>query len=276
MPPPKIDSPQLICQEILLDEKRYNIAHDVLASETIIVDRLLNHSVALSDAYIELHEKLGRRPGALQAFLGQVLSTAAFWSLDQISEARNARDDLKVVNQLIASKAAELADLLLQRTSIHNTSGFSSNTHYHVCHVLKAAASGNHLFKSYVERSFGRLSSQFDLKYWPTLTDFMSELASDAEKAVPEASDPLTEAATSARRPSLADFFKTLFAAIDENSVRNHGRLPDDFRLTDNTLATLVNCALDLAPDELVDGVYVKRIRQRERDRAREERSSAG
>ncbi|MGX9696683.1 hypothetical protein ACWYXK_06820 [Janthinobacterium lividum] len=270
MTSPKIDSPQLICEEILRDEKRYNINHDVLPAETIIVDRLLRHGVALSEVYIELHGKLGHRPCALQAFLGQVLSTAAFWSLEQISEARNARDDLKVVNQQIASKAAELAELLQQRESIHNTSEFSSNTHYHVCHVLRAAASGNQLFKSYVQKSFGQLSSQFDLKYWPTLTDFLSELASDAERAVPEASDPLTEAATSAQRSSLADFFKALFAAIDENSVRNHGRLPNDFRLTDNTLATLVNCALDLEPDELVDGVYVKRIRQRERERARE------
>ena len=95
---------------------------------------------------------------------------------------------------------------------------------------------------------------------------FVRVLAADAENAGMEATDPLTAAATMASRPSRADFFKALFAAIEENSARNYGLLPKGFKPTDGTLASLANCALDLGPDELADSTYVKRLRQRERN----------
>ena len=93
----------------------------------------------------------------------------------------------------------------------------------------------------------------------------MQALATDAEKAMIAATDPLTAAATAAVRPSRADFFKALFAAIEENSAKSYGQLPIGFKLTDRTLASLANCALDLGPDDLVDDAYMKRFRQRER-----------
>ncbi|SDG81870.1 MULTISPECIES: hypothetical protein [unclassified Duganella] len=261
------DNSKQICEQILLDEKRYNISKHILPSETVIVDRLLGRGLELKNAYQELHGKLAHRPGALQTFLGQVLTTAAFWNPEKIREARTARNDLEETNRKIATKAAELANLLQRRENLHNTSGFTSDTHYHVCDVLKAAGRDNHLFTSRVQKRFEELHNQFDLKYWPTLSDFLHELGSDADEAAPQASDPLTEVATSALRSSLADFFKALFVAITENSARNYGQLPNDLRLTDATLATIVNCALDLGPDELVDSIYVKGLRQRERGR---------
>ena len=88
-------------------------------------------------------------------------------------------------------------------------------------------------------------------------------------RADTDATDPLTRAAASGSRGSRADFFKALFASIEENSVRNHGYLPHDFKLSDNALASLANCALDLGPDDLVDSAYVKRLRQREREGAK-------
>ncbi len=135
--------------------------------------------------------------------------------------------------------------------------------------MIEAAAKSNYLFTSYVQERLDALHGQFDLKYWPSLSDFLQELASDAEDAVIEATDPLTAAATMASRPSRADFIKALLAAIDENRGRNHGQLPNDFKVTDNTLATLASCVLDLGADDLVDGPYVKRLRQRERDGAK-------
>jgi 2,4-dienoyl-CoA reductase-like NADH-dependent reductase (Old Yellow Enzyme family) len=110
-----------------------------LPSETVIVDRLLGRGLELKNAYQELHGKLAHRPGALQTFLGQVLTTAAFWNPEKIREARTARNDLEETNRKIATKAAELANLLQRRENLHNTSGFTSDTHYHVCDVLKAA-----------------------------------------------------------------------------------------------------------------------------------------
>jgi len=259
-------NPQQICEDLLIEGKRYNNEHHILPSENAVADRLLAHGVELRDAYEELHGKLYAHPPALQVFLGLVLSTAAFWNPEKIQKARTARSDLANVNQQIARKAAELATLLEQRSELHNTSGFSSDTHYHVCDVIEAASQHNYLFQSYVQEKLDTLCCPFDLKYWPSLSEFLQELASDAEKAVMEATDPLTAVATAAARPSKADFFKVLLAAIEENSAESYGQLPRGFKLTDRTLASLANGALGLSPDDLVDDAYMKRLRQRERN----------
>ncbi len=183
-----------------------------------------------------------------------------------MAQARVARDELADVNRQIARKAEELAELLERRTDLNNTSGFSSETNYHVCDVIEAASEHNYLFNAWVKDRLDALRGQFDLKYWPSLDQVLRQLAADAEKSGMEATDPLTAAATAASRPSRADFFKALFAAIEENSARNYGLLPRGFKLTDGTLASLANCALDLGPDELADSTYVKRLRQRERN----------
>lgn len=273
-------TPKQICEAILLEAKRYNYEHDILYGECAVADRLLARGVELQDAYVELHDKLHGRPPALQVFLGLILSTAAFWNPEKNQEARSARDDLIQVNQQIAQHATALAELLRKRSNLHDTSGFSSSTHYHVCQVIESASQHNYLFQSYVRDKLRNIRSQFDLKYWPSLGQCLDELAADAKAAVTEASDPLTAAATSARRASKADFCKALFAAIDENSARNYGQLPRDLRLTDRTLASLTNCALDLGPDELVDEAYMKRLRQRHRaelrSRSEDQEDAAG
>lgn len=246
--------------------RQYNNEHHILSSQNAVANRLLVRGVELRDAYGELHDKLQADMPALRAFLGLILSSAAFWNPEKISEARKARSEIANVNRQIAGKANELSTLLERREDLYDTSGFSCDTHYHVCGVISAAAQYNHLFKSYVQQRFDALLGQFDLKYWPSLGEFLQELASDAEKAVIEPTDPLTAAATAATRSSLADFFRALFTAIDENRTENHGQLPTDFRLTDRALASLANCALDLDPDHLIEDAYLKRFRQRERN----------
>lgn len=259
-------NPLEICENLLAEGIRYNIEHSILPSENAIANRLLSRGVELKGAYEELYVKLSTHSHALKIFLELVLSTAAFWNPEQILKARTARDELKSVNQQIAKKAMELASLLEQRSQLHETSGFSSETHYHVCDVIEGAAQQNHLFGFYVRERLGLLSNQFDFKYWPSLSQFLQEVADDANGAGATATDSFTAVATSASRPSQADYFKTLFAAIEENSAENYGQLPRGFKLTDNTLASLANAALDLGPDELTDGAYVKRLRQRERN----------
>jgi hypothetical protein len=249
-----------------MEEKRYNAEHHILPCESAVADRLLARGLEMTPAYEELHSKLHQHPHALKTCLGLVLTAAALWNPERIAEARNARSELTKVNQQIARQAAELAELLQQRSDLGNTSGFRTDTHYHVCDVIQASSQQNYGFKNYVQEHLENLQGQFDLKYWPTLSDFARELARDAATAVAQASDPLTAAATAASRASLADFFKALFASIEENSARNFGHLPHGLQISDSTFAILVNCALDLDADSMVDGPYVKRLRQRERE----------
>ena len=99
MSAPQSDSPKQICENILVEGKRYNIEHRILPSENAIADRLLARGIELTEAYDELHGKLHAHPRALQNFLGLVLSTAAFWNPEKIAVARAARGDLGNVNQ---------------------------------------------------------------------------------------------------------------------------------------------------------------------------------
>ncbi|MEO5326403.1 hypothetical protein PV773_24100 [Mesorhizobium sp. CC13] len=258
--------PTEICEEILRAGIRYNVDHNILRSENVIAERLLSRRVELIDVYEELHGKLSGRSQALDAFFGALLSTAASWNPDKLALARKGKERLDAVNQLIATKAAELAALLDERSDLHNHSQFRTETHYDVCDVIAAASRGNHLFDWWVREKLAALSGQFDLKYWPTLADVARELATDAARASAQASDPVTAAGTRGARSSLADFLKAFFASIEENSSRSFGPIPNDFKLTDGAYASLANCALDLSAETLVDAGYVKRLRQRQRE----------
>lgn len=256
------------CENILKGQRAYNIQHHILPSENAVASNMLERTVELREAYQELHQKLHMYDYALERFFEIILSTSAFWNPAEISKARADQKTLVEVNEQIADKAAELASLLEYRSELNNTSGFYSDTHYDVCAVIEAAAVHNSRYDSWVREPLSQLSSRFDLKYWPSLSEFVCELALDAERSEVVATNPLTAVATEAARPSLADFFKALFAAIENESHHECGHLPDDLALSDNTIATIVNCALNLRANDLVDSQYVKRFRQRERERS--------
>lgn len=52
--------------------------------------------------------------------------------------------------------------------------------------------------------------------------------------------------------------------------MENIGFIPNDFSLSDSSMASLVNCGLGLGVEELIEASFVKRYRQRERDRDQE------
>ncbi|MDU9037057.1 hypothetical protein NHG95_28405 [Pseudomonas corrugata] len=110
-----------------------------------------------------------------------------------------------------------------------------------------------------------KLTCQYDLKYWPSISEVAGAIGVNAEEAVTVARDPAAGATTESRRPGLAYFLKALKAKLDDIRVRRHGFIPNHFSLSDNPMASLVNCALDFEFDELIEGTFVKRFRQRER-----------
>ena len=261
----QMTDPTQFCEDILRADKAYNIENEILPSENRIIDRLLDRRLELVDAYAEIHQKLVNREYGIKTILGVVVTAAAFWNPDAVAEAREGRARLREVNREIAEVASQLADLLDERSHLHNHSGFASNTHYHIARVIDAASCQNGFYLSFLKDELKRLRGQFDLKYWPNLGDIARVMSIDAEEADTDATDPLTKAATTGQRGSRADFFKALFESISENCECSHAHLPHGFALSDRALASFANCALDLGPDDLVDDAYVKRLRQRER-----------
>jgi len=98
----------------------------------------------------------------------------------------------------------------------------------------------------------------------------LDDIADDRARATPLPHDAITDAGTEGKRAGLADTFKAFFVALEESSRRNHGFLPNAFELTDQSMASLLSCALGLGPEKIVDSTYVKRLRQRQRERARQ------
>lgn len=253
------------CEEVLADHRRYNTENHVSPRSIPIHDRLLARGAEMEHAYQEIQKKLHQRPRALQVFFMFLLDSVLEWNPAKNVQARAGRDELIDVNRQISEHAATLAALVRRRSELHDHSGFTAATHYNICDVVGAAGESNYLFRTRVKDQFSQLSAEYDLKYWPSLSDVIDELAADAARADVQASDPLTAAATEAARPSKADYFKALFALFDENSGRHGAALPDGFKLSDSTVATLANCLLDLPANELVDAVYVKGLRQKMR-----------
>ena len=259
------DDPTRLCEDFLRQEKAYNIGHMVLPSETAIIDRLLDRRVELASAYADLHKRFRGDPRKVGAVLNAIVVSAAHWSPARAVEARRARDRLVAVNRAIADRASELAGLLAERTELQNHSAFSSDSCHHIADVIRSAGRDNGYFHLYLEGELAALWRQYGLKYWPSIEAIVAEIGRDALGARIEASDPLTAAATSGRRPSLADFFKALSVRISEISEGHDRILPRGFRLAAETLASFANCALGLGPEQLVDGAYVRRQRQLER-----------
>lgn len=253
-----------VCEAILRSDLKYNQEHNIWPSVNRVIERMLARRIELNDAYEELHASLAHHHRGLESFFDVFTSTPVAWSPEKINKARQARKELADLNSRIAALADDLAQLLTRRDEIKETSGFSCETVHHLLDVVEHAAEseGNYLFEWHVKEGLDALKYQYDMKYWPPLSAVVQAIGEDAQSAEIYARDTATASATESRRPGLSDFLKAFSARIEDNSV-----IPDNFSLSDNTLASLVNCVLDLDADKLIDGDFVKRFRQRERER---------
>lgn len=263
-----VPTAQAVCEEVLGSIRQYDVEHSIWPSEVRAIDRMLSRRLELVEVYEELHVSLNGDRVTLHRFFDAVLGVAAVWNPEKLGAMRAARNELEAVNSRIADLAEELASLLEQRCELKNRSSFADGTHYHVCELLVAAGGAYGPFASHVREPLKTLRRSFGLEYWPSLPSIILELANDARAARVEPTDPVTAAGVENRRSSLADFVKAMRAAVDDYRVRQLGPIPDAFRLSDNSTASLVNCLLDFGPDELIDAAYIKRLRQRERERA--------
>ncbi|MQT49815.1 hypothetical protein GHO40_24290 [Pseudomonas helleri] len=257
------------CENILREDFKYNEAHGIWRSINRIIEGLLGRSTELADVYVELHAALAEQPRALNSFFDVFTTTVYSWNPGKIKEAREDREKLTELNERIAKVSELLSELLSRRTEVKEMSSFSSDTYYHIMDVVEEASEDNGLFRFHVKGKLERLTCQYDLKYWPSITKVVAQIGVNAASAVIVADDSAASAATEARRPGLADFLKAFEAELDRNRVENIGFIPDDFSLTDSSMASLVNCGLGLGVEELIGASFVKRYRQRERDRDR-------
>lgn len=250
------------CEAILIASRNYNIEKSIWPTDVITINYLLTQSAAMKNIYDELSVLSAQQRAQ---FLDQLVGTLTFWSPENAIEMRAARNRLIDVNKRIGVLAKGLADLLEERSAIENQHPFNSNTHCHIARVIKEAAHDNYHFRSFLAKPLQALVSQFDLKYWPHLPAVIKEIGDDADVAEIYATDPRTEAATSSNRSSKADFVRAVLSMIDELKDTPGLDFSPDFRLSDSTMADIVNTCLKLSTEEVVDGTYVKNLRHREK-----------
>lgn len=269
MPSKESIDPVTVCERYLREELEYNEKNGIWPSVNLVISRFLTRQHELTSAYDRLHSDLSHYPNALRRFLDAVVGLPAIWGPDDIAAAQKASKRLEAVNAEIATLSSDLARLLCERSTLENDHSLDGRTHYHVIDVIEAAGSNNVLFEGWVRDRLSALQGEFLLKYWPSLHEVMDELGRDADQANVEFVDPIMKAATTTKRVSKAAFLRGLFTAIRKNSVEESGPIPSNYRPDDETVASLVNCALDLDDCDMVDAVYVKRFRQEERKASR-------
>ncbi|WP_300543299.1 hypothetical protein [Maricaulis sp.] len=256
------------CEKILHESKAYNIQHSICPSQNQTIDLFLERRCELEGAYLEIFSKLADYPEAFKEILELVTRAGKLWSLEEWSKARQDRKELESINLKIESAAKELANLIHERKIINNRSHFSIGNLHNIVNVIEKASKNNYVYKFHLREPLLALRARFDYKYWPTVEECCMAIASDASESVPNANNAVAEAVTRSQRNSKADFFKALLVDIDELLEDFPFEIPDNFKLSDETIATLGNCILELEANSLVDGQYIKRLRQGMRHRS--------
>ena len=251
-------------KEFLKSELKYNIERKILRSENVILKRFLERNLEMSDVYKELSGRIPSEQGKEQ-ILRSIVSAAAFWNPDEAKKLREDKKRLVDLNKQIAETAGKLAGLLHNRKEISEKSGFSAYDDYHFMEWVEKAAETNYMYKSYLADKIASLRGQFDLKYWPTSVEVIDAIKTFALETKVEARDTWTEASISSKKSSTADFVRTVCKAVEEQTEYSFFGIPNDFKLSDESLATVVNCALNLLDDDIIDSSYVKNVRQRMR-----------
>lgn len=252
-------------ESILTGKRQYNIDQQILKSENEVIDRLLKRSLEMKPVHDELVGKLNKHQQ--ETFWDVILGIAAFWNPESSKKLRDDRKTLINLNKEIAKHARKLADCIRKREEISEVSSISSYEDYHVVQWIDRAAENNHMFQSYVQQDLHILRSRYELKYWPNNHEVVEAIASLAEESDVYITNDWSEELLSSPKCSMADFLRVVLRSIEDRKKDEPYQLSYDFRMTDNSLATLINCTLDIEPNSMVSAEYVKRSRQNIREK---------
>lgn len=258
-------------EEILKEKIKYNEEKSMARSENAVARRLLERAIEMRGVFLEIYSNVGSNKTQISEILHAILFAAAYYHPDKAKRARDIRSEIASTNARIVELADELADALEFRTKLVETSGFTSGAEHHIAALIESSSKDNYWFNWNLRDPLLALRRRYDGKYWPSLEDVVREIAIDSEQCRVEPLSSVLAAATHSSRASKADFVRALIETLEDGSSCHGGWIPDGFRFSDNSIATIMNCALALNDDELVDSSYVKRLRQRDRENRAED-----
>lgn len=252
---------------ILEEIRAYNLEKSIWPSETAVIEKILNRSAEMGSVYDELNKKLDENQ---QKHLWDgLLSAATFWNPDVSRELRDVKRRLVQLNTDIAKSAEKLSELLRVRKELSETSAISAYEDYHPIHWLHRAGEDHHLYERWVKDHLQRLLGQFDLKYWPDSYEVVAAIGAFAEESEVYENNSWTEELLASPKLSMADHLRVILKVVEEKKRSGpfHYQLPQDFQLSNAAIATVINCSLDLDPDDMLTPEGIKRSRQNIRAR---------
>lgn len=203
----------------------------------------------------------------MNRFIDLVIDAVALGNESEVEEVRTAPKELKVINDNISKLAFELAEQLDKRTQLHEKTSFTSNTHYALFKLIEDAGQSNYMFESYLKESLRNTVGPYDLRYYPSISQIVTQLGIDAQNASIETSSELDLILTRTERPSSADQIRAILRTV-QFSKENDGdsccfKIPDDFELSNQAIAAFVNAAFDIPFDKLVDDLQVRNAKRK-------------
>lgn len=249
--------------EILIEIRDDYRAKKVWRSCCELIDRYLRRPVEMEEVYIELGQKLTTRQQMY--FWDAVIHSLPFNMPDKLKDIRPAREELNDINAAIVKTATKLSRLMRKRDEVAIKSGLHAKEDLHVVDWINRAADGNTRYDWHLKDSLVQLRGQYDYKYWPRPPEIVDAIAAFAEDAeVVPASRDVAEVLKS-RKHSKRDTIRVILNVLNDYKKQNNPdeyRLPADFRLSNQALATLLNCGLGYSEDDLLNVDYVRSAMQ--------------
>lgn len=260
--------------ELLRAALKSNLAAEIFASENKVIERLLADSAEMGLAWVSIGKRLNNERHFYKV-LEIIVSTAAFHFPAKIGEHREALRRAVELNDEIAKKVGELADLLDKQFTLRESQSIRlrvSNDPVECMNQWAEAFGHNsdydtsrrtHMFSSHVAPALHALRQQFDGKYWPTVSDLLRGMERAAADAYAESYDPLCLAALEVRESSHLDFVRALFA--DLGFAKKYEGLPDEFRFNPREVTAITNCAVGLVEDAITVEAIKKAVQRIEK-----------
>ena len=211
----------------------------------------------------------------MNRFIGLVIDAVALGNEREVEEVRTVPKELKAINDKISKLAFELAEQLDKRTQLHESTSFTSNTHYALFKLIEDKGQSNYMFENHLKESLRNTVRPYDLRYYPTISQIVTRLGVDAQNASIETSSELDLILTRTERSSSADQIRAILRTI-QFSKENDGdycdfKIPDGFELSNQAIAAFVNVTFDIPFDKLVDDLQVRNAKRKYKQLCKEE-----
>jgi hypothetical protein len=260
-------SPTEICEAMLREDLERNQKDNTFPGRQAVIKRLLDRSHEMRAVYKSIVSQT-RDNRAIWEFFDGVIAVSLNLQPEQTKALRETKSAVEEVEAKIARAALKLADLLRELDSLLEGQPVNSSSCYEPTSLISTASAGNYSYDMHLKDKLEGLAYQYDGKYWPRTADIIDALADQAETAEVTYNLPIFHAAALGKRSAKSDTIRAMFKRAEELQSRSVSGFPKDFHLTDACWASLANCAFDFESKDIVDAHYIKRLREKLRNRA--------